>query len=183
MRGRGAETLSLSLALLAAIREVPDFPLPGVRFRDLTPLWQDAALYRSCVAALAERYRPAPPDAVVGIEARGFLFAAPLALALGVGFSPARKPGRLPAPRETVSYSLEYGEAALELHRDAVRPGAGVLIVDDLLATGGTARAAVELVERLGGRVRGLAFAVELASLGGRERLSGHEVFVLSTLP
>jgi adenine phosphoribosyltransferase len=174
--------MTLAEDIAARIRDVPDFPVPGIVFKDLTPLWLDAPLYRRCVRALAERHRAEPPDAVLGVEARGFLFAAPLAVDLGIGFIPARKPGRLPAGRESLDYDLEYGRSALEVHRDAIRPGGRILIVDDLLATGGTAQAALQLVQRLGGRVAGFAFAVELAALGGRQRLLGHEVFSLARI-
>lgn len=165
--------------LRALIRDVPDFPIPGILFRDVTPLLRDPAGLRAVVDALAERWRDRGIDAVAGVESRGFLFGAPLALALGVGFVPIRKLGRLPAHTVQRDYALEYGTATLEMHADAVRPGERVLVVDDLLATGGTARAAAGLVEEVGARVAGVAFVIELAALGGRDALSGYELHAL----
>ncbi len=165
--------------LKALIRQVPDFPKPGILFYDITTLLKDAAGLRAVIEALAARYRDARPDLVVGIEARGFIFAPAVAYALGAGFVPVRKPNKLPAATERIEYALEYGTDALEIHRDAVTPGARVLIVDDVLATGGTAQAVARLIERLGGAVLGIAFVVELSFLGGRRKLEGYPVFSL----
>lgn len=165
--------------LKALIRQVPDFPKPGILFYDITTLLKDAAGLRAVIEALAAQYRKSRPDLVVGIEARGFIFAPAVAYALGAGFVPVRKPNKLPAATERIEYALEYGTDSLEIHRDAVTPGARVLIVDDVLATGGTAQAVARLVERLGGVVLGIAFVVELAFLGGRRKLEGYPVFSL----
>jgi adenine phosphoribosyltransferase len=167
--------------LKALIRDVPDFPMQGILFRDVTPLLRDPQGIRQVVDALAERYRGQRIDAVAGIESRGFLFGAPLALALGTGFVPIRKLGKLPAEKITREYALEYGTNSLEVHRDAVKPGERVLLVDDLLATGGTARAAAGLVEELGGEVVETAFVIELAFLNGRAALEGRPVHALLT--
>lgn len=158
------------------VREVPDFPKAGVLFRDITPLLASAPAFAAAIEAMAEPYVGAPPEKIVGIEARGFMFGAALARQLGVGFVPARKPGKLPRRTSSVSYGLEYGSDSLEIHSDAFRPAERVLIADDVLATGGTAAAAAELVETLGARLVGLAFFIELAFLRGRERLSGRPV-------
>jgi adenine phosphoribosyltransferase len=161
------------LALLRArVRDIPDFPKPGILFRDLTPLMGDGAAFRLAVEMLAERLAPHRPEVVVAVESRGFIFGAPVAAALGIGFVPVRKPGKLPFRIARRSYALEYGTDTLEMHADAVVEGARVAIVDDLLATGGTAQATVELVRELGGEVAVLAFAVELGLLRGRERLA-----------
>ena len=165
--------------LKALIRDVPDFPMEGILFRDVTPLLRDPSGLRQVVDAFADRYRGQGIGVVAGIESRGFLFGAPLALALGVGFVPIRKPGKLPAERITREYALEYGTNALEMHRDAVSPGERVLLIDDLLATGGTARAASELIEELGARVAEVAFVIELAFLNGRAALDGRPVHAL----
>ncbi len=161
------------------IRDVPDFPEPGVLFRDITPLLQNASALRHAVDSLTERFRDDKLDAVVGIESRGFLFASPLAINLGLPLVPVRKPGKLPAAHMTVEYALEYGAGELDIHNDALERDAGVVIVDDLLATGGTAVAAAKLVELLGAKVSAFAFVVELRALGGRERLRDYEVFSL----
>ncbi len=160
----------------ALVRDVPDFPKPGILFRDITPVLADPGAFRAIDDALAERYAGRGITHVAGIEARGFLFAAPLALRLSAAMVPLRKPGKLPFRSERARYDLEYGSAEIEAHVDAFREGARVLIVDDLLATGGTARAAIELVGRLGGRVLGAAFVLELAALGGRRALGDVEV-------
>lgn len=165
--------------LKALIRDVPDFPMPGILFRDVTPLLRDPAGLRQVVDAFAERYRDGRIDLVAGIESRGFLFGAPLALALGVGFVPIRKLGKLPAECISREYALEYGTNALEMHRDAVRPGERVLLIDDLLATGGTARAAAELVTELGGQIAEVAFVIELAFLNGRAALPNYPIHAL----
>lgn len=165
--------------LKTLIRDVPDFPMPGILFRDVTPLLRDPAGLRQVVDAFAERYRGAGIEVVAGIESRGFIFGAPLALALGVGFVPVRKPGKLPAERITREYALEYGTNALEMHRDALREGERVLLIDDLLATGGTTRAAAELIQELGGRIAEVAFVIELASLNGRAALPDLPVHAL----
>jgi adenine phosphoribosyltransferase len=167
--------------LRALIRDVPDFPEPGVLFRDITPLLQNATAYRYAIDELTRRVEPMRPDAVVGIESRGVLFGAPIAYNLGLPFVPVRKAGKLPAERMSVEFALEYGEGQLDIHADALAPGQSVVIVDDLLATGGTAEAAAKLVERLGAEVQGLAFLVELASLGARARLRGYRVATLVT--
>jgi adenine phosphoribosyltransferase len=158
------------------IRDVPDFPKPGILFKDIMPMLADGAALRSAVDQLADLVRPWKPDLVLGAEARGFMFGAPLAYALGAGFVAARKPGKLPYTTVSAKYALEYGFDALEVHIDAIKPGQRVLICDDLLATGGTAKAKIELVERLDGIVAGLAFAIELDFLGGREKLTEYQV-------
>jgi len=159
------------------IRDIPDFPKPGVVFKDITPLLADHDAFTAVVGAMAEAGRGADGspvvDKVVGMEARGFILAAPVALALGVGFVPVRKPGKLPWDTHAVGYELEYGHETLEMHTDAVAPGERVLLVDDVLATGGTARATTELVRECGGEVRGLAVLLELTFLHGRGRLDG----------
>ena len=158
-------------ALAAIIRDVPDFPRPGVLFKDVTTLLRDAAAYREAIDRLAEAWRHTPVDIVVGVESRGFVLGGALAYLLGAGFVPARKEGKLPSERIGLSYSLEYGEARLEMHTDAIAHGERVLVVDDLLATGGTAAATIELVRQLGGDAVGVTFLVELAFLGGAARL------------
>lgn len=167
--------------LKALIRDVPDFPMQGILFRDVTPLLRDPQGLTQVVDAFAERYRGQGIDAVAGIESRGFLFGAPLAVALGVGFVPIRKLGKLPADKISREYALEYGTNSLEVHRDAVRSGERVLLLDDLLATGGTARAASELLEELGAQVVEAAFVIELAFLNGRAALDGRPVHALLT--
>jgi adenine phosphoribosyltransferase len=161
------------------IREVPDFPKPGINFYDITTLLKNSSGLRSVIDALRARYEQAKVDVVLGIEARGFIFAPALAYALGAGFVPVRKPKKLPAKTVRQEYQLEYGTDSLEIHEDAVQPGQHVLIVDDLLATGGTAAAVAHLVERLGGKVTGIGFVVELDFLKGREKLTGYDVFSL----
>jgi adenine phosphoribosyltransferase len=162
--------------LRARIREIPDFPKPGILFYDITTLLKDPAAYREAIDLMLEPYRDERIDIVVGMESRGFIFSAPMAYRLGAGFVPVRKLGKLPAETLTVEYALEYGSNTLEIHRDAIGPGQRVLIVDDLLATGGTVRGTIELVERLQGDVVALAFLVELDFLKGRERLQGRRV-------
>ncbi len=153
------------------IRDVKNFPQPGILFRDITPLLADPRAFHAILDALAERFLGQPVDAVVGIESRGFIFGGALAARLNASFVPVRKPGKLPYRTDKVSYSLEYGESELEMHRDSLKEGARVLIVDDLLATGGTAAAAAELVERQGAEVLAFAFVIELRGLDGRARL------------
>ena len=170
------------LALIQSrVRDVPDFPKPGILFKDITPVLSDPAAFHAVLDLLAERYRDAALDRIVGMESRGFIFGAALADRLGVGFTPVRKKGKLPSDVISVTYSLEYGTDTLEMHRDGVSTGHRVLVVDDLLATGGTARAAIDLVTRLGGVVVGCAFVIELAFLNGREKLMQNEVFSLLT--
>jgi adenine phosphoribosyltransferase len=161
------------------IREIPDYPKPGILFYDLTTLLQDGKGFHSLVDRLCDHYNGQHVDIVTGIEARGFIFAPALAYRLNAGFVPIRKPKKLPWKTSSVSYQLEYGTDSLEIHTDAVKPGQRVLICDDLLATGGTAAAAVQLVRQLGGEVAGAAFAVELNFLKGRDRLPGVDVFSL----
>jgi adenine phosphoribosyltransferase len=161
------------------IREIPDYPKPGILFYDVTTLLKDAAGFHTLVDRLCEHYNGNKVDTVVGIEARGFIFAPALAYRLGAGFVPVRKPKKLPSKTASVSYQLEYGTDQLEIHEDAVRRGQRVLVCDDLLATGGTASAAVKLVRQLGGDVVGAAFAVELNFLNGRAKLPGLDVFSL----
>ncbi|HUY78228.1 MAG TPA: adenine phosphoribosyltransferase [Ktedonobacterales bacterium] len=176
-----APTAEQTAWLKGLIRNVPDFPQPGILFRDITPLLRDAAALRFVIDTLANRYRGAGLDQIVGIESRGFIFGAPLAYALGVGFTLVRKQGKLPAEVMSVEYSLEYGTNILEIHKDAFQLGQRALIVDDLLATGGTTAATMQLVTALGAQVAGLAFIVELAALGGRAHLAGPDIFSLLT--
>jgi adenine phosphoribosyltransferase len=161
------------------IRDVPDFPKPGILFKDITPVLADPRAFNTCLDLIAEHYDGKPLDAIVGIEARGFIFGAALAARMRKAFVPARKPGKLPAAKHTVSYDLEYGSDAVEMHRDAIAPGEKALIVDDLIATGGTAWATCELVRRLGGEVIGAAFIIELTFLPGRKRLEPVQAFSL----
>jgi adenine phosphoribosyltransferase len=165
--------------LAARIRDIPDFPKRGIVFKDIMPLLADADSLHETVEQLAAFAEPRKPDVVLGAEARGFILGAALAYRLRSGFVAARKPGKLPWRTISAKYALEYGFDALELHADAIRPGARVLVHDDLLATGGTARAKVDLVEQLGGTVVGLAFVIELQFLNGREKLSGYDDFSL----
>jgi adenine phosphoribosyltransferase len=163
------------------IRDVPDFPIPGIIFKDITTLLKVPEGLKAVIDHLIERYKDEHIDVVAAIESRGFMFGTPLALALKAGFVPIRKAGKLPAETAHREYSLEYGTARLEIHRDAVQPGQRVLIIDDVLATGGTAKASVELVEELGGHVVGTAFVIELSFLPGRATLEGTDVFSLIT--
>jgi adenine phosphoribosyltransferase len=162
--------------LAARIRAVPDFPVEGILFRDITPVLQDPKAFAASVGLFVEHFRDAGIDAFAGVESRGFLFAAPVALALGASFIPVRKKGKLPAATVECSYELEYGKATLELHRDAVAPGQRVVIIDDLLATGGTAAAACNLVEQLDATVAEVAFLIELDFLKGRDKLGDRKV-------
>lgn len=161
------------------IRDIPDFPKAGILFRDITPLLGSPAAFREAIRGLAEPYRGQKINAVVAAEARGFIFAAPLAIELDAGFVPVRKPGKLPYDRHSFRYDLEYGTDTLEMHVDGVPPGARVLVVDDLLATGGTVGACVKLLERTGANIVGCAFAIELLALGGAAKLAPHPVFSL----
>jgi adenine phosphoribosyltransferase len=172
-------------AMERLVVDVPDFPEPGVVFKDITPLLADHDAFTATVAALAAPGRDGDGvvvDKVVGMEARGFILAAPVALALGAGFVPVRKAGKLPRPTHAVSYALEYGEATLELHRDSIAPGDRVLLVDDVLATGGTVAATRELVERCGGSVTGVAVLMELGFLPGRDALGGLPLTAVTTV-
>src|SRR5436189_3689823 len=161
------------------IREVPDFPKKGILFYDITTLLKDKIGFKHVIDAITDQIRPLQPDAVLGIEARGFIFAPALAYNLGAGFVPVRKPKKLPAETERISYELEYGVDTLEIHKDAIQPGMRVVVADDLLATGGTSLATVRLVEKIGGNVAAVSFVIELEALKGRERLKGYEVLSL----
>ncbi len=162
--------------LKARIREIPDWPKKGILFYDITTLLKDGPAFKEVVDSLIAPYKDKRVDLVLGVEARGFIFAPTVAYALGAGFIPVRKPGKLPAATHKVTYDLEYGSDRLEIHQDAVKPGQHVLIVDDLIATGGTAKAVADMVEKMGGTVVGLAFVVELESLHGRQKLLNREV-------
>jgi len=166
-----------ALELKEFIVEVPDFPKPGISFKDITPVLKSPAAYRFVIDRMHDEFKGRGVDLVLGVESRGFLFGAPLAVALGKGFIPVRKPGKLPRERISASYALEYGVDALEVHRDAVRDGQKVVLVDDVLATGGTIAACAQLVRKLGGEVVGIAFLMELSFLNGREKLEGERVF------
>jgi adenine phosphoribosyltransferase len=166
-------------ALKALVRTVPDFPKPGILFYDITTLLKDRTGFRQMIDAMAAHYIDQKIDLVLGIEARGFIFGPALAYRLNAGFVPVRKPRKLPAPVARVSYDLEYGSDTLEIHLDAIQPGQRVVLVDDLLATGGTMQATVKLVKELGGEIAGVAFAVELDFLKGRDRFPGYDVFSL----
>lgn len=158
------------------VAEIQDFPSEGILFRDVTPLMSDPAAYKECIDQLIAYGKEVNADIVVGPEARGFLFGCPVAYGLNIGFSPIRKPGKLPRETVSLSYDLEYGSNVLHMHKDAIQPGQRVLIVDDLLATGGTINAACKLVEQLGGTVAGIAFVIELEGLKGRDLLKGYDV-------
>lgn len=162
--------------LQAAIRNVPDFPKPGIQFKDITPVLADGRLFAGCIDLLEAGIKPGDVDVVAGIDARGFLFASSVALRLGAGVVPVRKKGKLPYQTVEESYDLEYGSNTLAMHVDAIRPGQRVLLVDDVLATGGTAAATVALIERLGGRLVEIQFVIELGFLGGRAKLGGRKV-------
>ena len=165
--------------LASLIRDVPDFPIDGILFKDITTLTRNKEAFREAIDRMADRYADIDIDGIVAIEARGYIFGAPLAYKLGAGFVPIRKPGKLPAETISESYELEYGTNTLEMHRDGIEPGQRILVVDDLLATGGSARAAINLVERLGGTIVGVAFLVELDFLNGREKLEGYDILSL----
>ena len=167
------------LQLTDYIRAIPDFPKPGILFRDITPLLASPAAFRQAIAGMADHFRGQQIDVVAAAEARGFIFSAPVALELEVGFVPVRKPGKLPFDTHSFQYQLEYGTDTLQIHTDAILPGKNVLVVDDLLATGGTVEACCRLVEMSGGKVIGCAFLIELAELGGAERLAKYKPFSL----
>ena len=162
-----------------AIRNVPDFPKPGIQFKDITPVLEDARLFAGCIDLLIDQVKPGSVDTVVGIDARGFIFAAAAALKLGAGFVPVRKKGKLPYSTYEESYDLEYGSNTIAIHTDAVKPGGRVLLVDDLLATGGTAAAAAALLQRLGANIVAINFLIELGFLDGRRKLAGLPVHSL----
>ena len=161
------------------IRDIPDFPKPGILFRDITPLLRDAEAFAEVINRLEEKYRDLDFETIVAVESRGFVFGAPLAYKMGKGFVPVRKAGKLPGPTHSAEYSLEYGTNEMEIHVGDISQGEPVLILDDLLATGGTLEATVELVEISGGAVAGIGLVIELLGLGGRERLAGHDIFSL----
>jgi adenine phosphoribosyltransferase len=165
--------------LASTIRSVPDFPIEGILFYDITTMLKKPEAFKASIDQLMERYQDTEIDQVVGVESRGFIFGPTLAYKLGAGFVPVRKPGKLPAEKLAESYELEYGTNVLEIHTDAIEPGQKVLVVDDLLATGGTAKATCNLVERLGGQIVGVAFVIELNFLKGRDDLQGYDVFSL----
>jgi adenine phosphoribosyltransferase len=172
---------STNFDFTAYVRDIPDFPQPGIMFKDITPLLHDPVAFKASIESLIEAFKDLDIDYVVGVESRGFILGAPIALALGVGFIPVRKPGKLPYDTERIDYTLEYGSGSLEIHRDAVKPGQRVLILDDLLATGGTIKGTRALIERLGGVVVGAGFLIELSFLNGREHLPGLNVQSLLT--
>jgi adenine phosphoribosyltransferase len=165
--------------LASKIRDIPDFPKPGILFKDITTLLKDGPAFKAAIDGLLERLRDRKIDVVVGMESRGLIFGAPIAYTLGVGFVPVRKLGKLPSEVVSVEYDLEYGSATLEMHKDAIKPGQRVLIVDDLLATGGTVAGTIELVKQLQGEIVALAFLIELKFLKGRDRLQGQEIVTL----
>jgi adenine phosphoribosyltransferase len=171
------------LKALSLIRDIPDFPKPGILFKDITPVLADGDALSEVIGALTCSAGKLAPDVIAGVESRGFLFGAPIAHAMNLGLVPIRKAGKLPARTVQVEYALEYGTATVEMHEDAIQPGQRVVIVDDLLATGGTAAAAAHLVEKLGGTVAGFVFLVELGFLSGREKLSGYPCEALITYP
>lgn len=173
---------TVSRRLEALIRDVPDFPQPGILFKDITPILQDPIGLHDAVDAMSAPFRDRAIDRIVGLESRGFIFGAPMAYSMGLGLALVRKPGKLPADKINLAYELEYGSNTFEIHRDAVLPGQRVLIVDDLLATGGTMRASIDLVEQLGGEVVGLSFLVELSFLNGREKLQGYDIHTIITV-
>jgi len=171
--------MSMHESLTALIRDIPDFPKPGIRFKDITPLLSDPSGLSLAVELMANPWRDHRPDLVVGAESRGFIFGTALAQSLSCGFVPVRKPGKLPYETVSVEYELEYGTDTLEMHKDAIKPGQKVLLVDDLIATGGTAKAACDLIERLGGEVLGLVVLIELEALKGRDLMGPIEVHSL----
>jgi adenine phosphoribosyltransferase len=170
------QTLPAAAAIEKAIRNVPDFPKPGIAFKDITPVLADPGLFAGTIELLTEGFKPGDVDAVVGIDARGFIFAAAAAVKLHAGFVPVRKKGKLPYQTHEQDYALEYGHATVAIHVDALKPGARVLLIDDLLATGGTAAAAAELVGKLGAKILEIGFLIELSFLNGREKLKGYPI-------
>ena len=168
--------------LQSHIRSVPDFPKKGILFKDITTLLSNGQAFQTAVDQFIEKYRPMKIQKIVGVESRGFIFAAPVAYALGAGLVPVRKKGKLPYRTTSVTYALEYGEDTLQMHTDAIQPGERTLVIDDLLATGGTAKATCQLIEQLKGTVAGLGFLIELAGLKGRDALSGYDIFSLISL-
>ncbi|HYK98649.1 MAG TPA: adenine phosphoribosyltransferase [Candidatus Acidoferrales bacterium] len=171
--------MATTAGLTSKIRDVPDFPKPGILFKDITTLLRDGESFRASIDGLMDKIGKRDVDVVVGMESRGFIFGAPIAYKLGVGFVPVRKLGKLPADVVSVEYDLEYGSATLEMHKDALAPGAKVLIVDDLLATGGTVAGTIELVKQLRGEIVACAFLIELTALKGRDKLKGFDVVTL----
>lgn len=161
------------------IRDIPDFPKKGIIFKDITTLLKDAGGFKKSIDLMVDKYQDYEFDYIVGIEARGFIYAAPMAYAMDKGFIPIRKPGKLPGEKISIEYELEYGNNQIEIHKDALQPGDKVLLIDDLLATGGTVKAAVDLIEKIGGEIAGIGFLLELAFLKGREELKGYDVFAL----
>ena len=170
---------STELDLKSFIRDIPDFPKPGILFRDITPLLASGEAFAATIKRFADHYRDSKIDVIVAAEARGFIFAAPLAMELNVGFVPIRKPGKLPFDTHAFHYELEYGQDSLEIHIDSIGPGQRVLVVDDLLATGGTIQACCKLVEKNGATVAGCAFLIELNGLGGRDKIGDYDIFRL----
>jgi adenine phosphoribosyltransferase len=169
----------MDMNLTELIRDIPDFPVPGILFRDITTLLKEGPAFVQVIDQLSERLKDLKVDKVVAIESRGFIFGAPIAYKLNAGFVPVRKLGKLPADTISAEYDLEYGTNTVEMHRDAIKPGENVVVVDDLLATGGTTRATIELVEKLGGEIAALAFLIELTELGAREYLEGYNIVTL----
>jgi adenine phosphoribosyltransferase len=169
----------MAIDLATKVRDVPDFPTPGILFKDIMPLVADPAAFREAIDRLAEWAGPRAPDIILGAEARGFIFGGALAYALGCGFVPARKPGKLPWETVEATYALEYGNDTLQIHSDSILRGQRVIVLDDVLATGGTARAKIDLVEQLDGIVVGALFVIELTFLGGRAKLAGHDTHAL----
>ncbi len=167
------------LDLKTFIRDIPDFPKPGILFRDITPLLASGEAFKETIRRMSDPFRNRGIDVIVGAEARGFIFGTPIALELGVGFVPVRKPGKLPGETHSHSYALEYGEDSLEIHIDDIKPGQRVLVVDDLLATGGTIEACCQLIEKTGATVEACAFLIELKALGGADKIARHEKVVL----
>lgn len=165
--------------LKTTIRDIPDFPKKGIMFKDITTLLKDPEAFREAINMMVDYYKDYDFDYIIGIEARGFIIGAPMALAMKKGFIPIRKPGKLPGETLSMSYDLEYGSNEIEIHSDAIKEGDKVLIIDDLLATGGTVAAAVELIKQLGGELQGIGFLLELAFLNGRDKLKGEDVFAL----
>jgi adenine phosphoribosyltransferase len=174
--------MNMANRLSCAIRDIPDFPVKGIIFKDITPILHDIVLFNDIIAVTADKYKGYKIDKIAGIESRGFLFGMPLALKMNIPFVPIRKKGKLPAKTVSVSYDLEYGTATIEIHVDALKKGENVLIIDDLLATGGTTNAAIKLVEQIGGKVSAAAFVLELAFLHGRDNIENKNVEIFSLL-